>query len=292
MAVDHAVPDRRRADAWRAPLRRAVGILRVAIAVVACLVIAGSLTVLGKLIIDPDGSEEYTVGRRPTLFYRVFDNAQRMYLDTTYGEVMGSAHNSGGSVEATLEAIIFGADVIEADVVEIDGQLYTAHTPPLPIIGPRFFRGPTLERIWTASYRADAFKLDLKETSPDYVDLVVEFLTTRPIDRDIIVASRSPEVLATIRDRAPGTILLLSVPDVDTFTRLQGDVQLQRTIDGVTARESIIDAEMTAWLNERDLILFAWIVNDIERVNELIGLGVDGITTDNLAILTLLDEPS
>ncbi len=65
-----------------------------------------------------------------------------MYLDTTYGEVMGSAHNSGGSVEATLEAIIFGADVIEADVVEIDGQLYTAHTPPLPIIGPRFFRGP------------------------------------------------------------------------------------------------------------------------------------------------------
>lgn len=290
MALGQAVPQTLSHGTRPGTLRRVIEILRVAIAIAACLAIVGSLAVLGKLIVDPNGSEEFTVGRRPTLYYHVFDNEQRMYLDTTYGEVMGSAHNSGGSVEATLEAIIFGADVIEVDVVEIDGQLYAAHTPPLPFIGPRFFRGPTLERIWTASYRADAFKLDLKESSPEYVELVAEFLTSRPIDRDIIVASRSPQVLATLRQRAPEVTLLLSVPDADTFSRLQGNDALQHTLDGVTVRESLIDIDMTTWLSERDLLLFAWTVNDIERVNELVGLGVDGITTENLAILTLLDE--
>lgn len=292
MALGRAFPQRRRLRAQPGALRQFIDLLRVAIAALACLVIAGSVGMLGKLLIDPNGSEEFTVGRRPTLFYDVFDNEQRVFLDTTYGDVLGSAHNSGGSVEATLEAIIVGADVIEADVVEIDGQLYTAHTPPLPIIGPRFFRGPTLERIWTASYRADGFKLDLKETSPEYVELVAEFLVSRPIDRNLIVASRSPQVLAALRARAPDTILLLSVPDEETFARLQGSEALQQTIDGVTVRESLIDVEMVAWLAEHDLQLFAWTVNDIERVNELIQLGVDGITTDNLAILTLLDEPA
>ncbi|HYH13182.1 MAG TPA: glycerophosphodiester phosphodiesterase [Thermomicrobiales bacterium] len=292
MALARTAADQGRLPTLWGALGRATGVVRVSIAVLACLVIASSLGVIGKLVLDPNGAEEYTVGRRPTLFYRVFDNEQRMYLDTTYGEVLGSAHNSGGSVEATLEAIIVGADVIEVDVVELDGRLYAAHTPPLPYIGQRFFRGPTLERIWTASYRADAFKLDLKESSPEYVELVVEFLTTRPIEREIIVASRSPQVLATLRERAPNATLLLSVPDEDTFARLQASDALRQTLDGVTVRESLIDAETATWLTDHGLIFFAWTVNDIDRVNELIGLGVSGITTDNLAILTLLDEPA
>ena len=290
MALSPALPQPRLADPGPGLWRRAIGVLRVSIAMLACLVIAGSLGMLGKFIIDPNGSEEFTVGRRPTLFNQVFENEDRVFLESTYAEVLGSAHNSGGRVEATLEAIIFGADVIEVDVVEIDGALYSGHTPPIPYIGPRFFRGPPLERIWTASYRADAFKLDLKETSPEYVDLVAEFLVSRPIDRDIIVASRSPQVLATLRERAPDTILLLSVPSEKSFADLQANEALQDTIDGVTVRESIIDANMVAWLDEQGIGVFAWTVNDIERVNELIRLGVDGITTENLAILSLLGD--
>lgn len=268
--------------------RRAANILRLSIVLLTCLVIGGSIAMLGKLIIDPNGSEEFTVGRRPTLYYEVFENEERAFPDSSYADVVGVAHNSGGRIEATLEAIIFGADVIEVDVVSIDGTLYSGHSPPIPFIGPRFFRGPSLEQIWAASYRADALKLDLKESSPAYVELVAEFLVSRPLNRDIIVASRSPQALATLRERAPDAILLLSVSTEEELTALQTNGALQRTIDGVTVRESLVDATMVSWLSERDLRIFAWTVNDLGRVNTLIQLGVDGITTENLGLLTLL----
>ena len=61
---------------------------------------------------------------------------------------------------------------------------------------------------------------------------------------------------------------------------------------GITVRESLVNFEMMSWLDERDIRAFAWTVNDIQRVNELVGLGVAGITTDNLAILSLLGGQS
>lgn len=262
-----------------------------AIALLSLLVSAASLALLGMFIFNPDGSEEFTVSRRPTLYHDVFENDEREFLDTTYQEVIGFGHNSGGRIEATLQAIIFGADVIEVDVVEIDGELYAAHTPPLPIIGPRFFRGPTLEEVWFASYRTTGFMLDLKEDSPSYLELVAQFIEARPLTRDIIVASRSPEVLATLRERVPDAVLLLSVSSPDKFATLQTDETLQQTIDGVTMRESLINVEEATWLYEHELLTFAWTVNDIGRANELIRLGVDGITTDNLALLALFAAP-
>lgn len=264
--------------------------MRISIVLLAVLVIGGSAAMLGILIIDPNGSEEFTVSRRPTLYYEVFENEERAFADSSYADVIGVAHNSGGRIEATLEAIIFGADVIEVDVVAIDGALYSGHSPPIPFIGSRLFRGPSLERIWAASYRADALKLGLKETSPAYVELVADFLVSRPGDRDIIVASRSPEALVTLRERAPEAILLLSVPSDGVLTALQSDEALKQSIDGVTARESVIDATAMSWLSDGDFLVFAWTVNDLDRVNTLIQLGVDGITTENLAILTLLGE--
>lgn len=286
-----AAPPSTTESAWR----RLGRMLRWAAAILSVLAMLASVTLLAMFIVNPDGSEEFTVSRRPTLFHQVFENDQREFLDDTYQRVIGSAHNSGGRIEATLQAIIFGADVIEVDVVQLDGQLHAAHTPPLPLIGPRFFRGPTLEEVWTASYRAGALKLDLKESSPDYVELVARFLETRPLHREVMVASRSPQVLATLRERAPEAILLLSVPSDDAFRDLQADPPLQALIDGVTMRESLLDIDVVTWLTEEELIVFAWTVNDIGRANELIRLGVDGITTDNLALLSLFanveDEP-
>lgn len=277
-------------DRWR----RAITVLRVIVAVVASLVSGLSLLLLGVFAFNPNGTEEFTIGRRPGQFYQVFENEERAFPDETYANIRGVAHNSGGSVEATLEALIFGADVIEVDVVEIDGVLFSAHTPPLPFLGPRLFRGPSLERVWTASYRADAMMLDLKDSSAGYVDLVARFLNSRPPGRDVIVGSRSPDVLHTLNKQAPGAILLLSVPSAEAFETFQADTALQGVIDGVTIRESILDVDMAYWLANHELLIYAWTVNDLERVNELIQLGVDGITTDNLAVLTLLggQQPS
>lgn len=270
--------------------RQLLTLAKWALALLAVAIISGSLFLLGIFIFNPNGAEEFTVGRRPPQYYQLFDNEERAYLDETYARVQGVAHNSGGSIETTVEALIFGADVIEVDVVSIDGQLHAAHTPPLPFIGPRFFRGPSLERVWTASYRAEAMKLDLKEDSPAFVALVSDFLTSRQPGRDVIVASRSTFVLYTLSVQAPEAILLLSVPDEDAFDALMEDTSLQGVIDGVTIRESVLNYDRALRLQEAELLIYAWTVNDIARVNELVGMRVNGITTDNLALLTLLGD--
>jgi glycerophosphoryl diester phosphodiesterase len=42
------------------------------------------------------------------------------------------------------------------------------------------------------------------------------------------------------------------------------------------------------WAHRHKLLILAWTVNDSQRLNELVRLGVDGITTANLAILQAL----
>src|SRR5687767_6288280 len=82
--------------------QRIADMLRTGIAVVAVLTLAGSIGLIAKFIIDPDGSEEFTVSRRPSLYYEVFDNDQRAFPEEIYERVIGSAHNSGGRIEATV----------------------------------------------------------------------------------------------------------------------------------------------------------------------------------------------
>ena len=40
-----------------------------------------------------------------------------------------------------------------------------------------------------------------------------------------------------------------------------------------------------AWFKDRGLLVFAWTVDDVAQLNDLVALGIDAVTTDNLAIL-------
>lgn len=266
---------------------RLAGAARILLVAIASVVISGSLYLLAYMVMNPEGAEEWTVGRRPNQYYTAIDHDALTFSTAAYGTIFGVAHNSGGSIEATLEALINGADVIEIDVVELDGALYSAHTPPLPFLGQRWFRGPRLDRVWAASVGADAVMLDLKDSSPHFVRLVGDFLESRPSTRQVIVSSRSPWVLQLLRVRAPEAILLLSVPHDAALRAMQNNEPLLETIDGITVRHTALDADHAAWLSDQGLLVFAWTVEDLERVNELMRLGVDGITSDNLAIVSL-----
>lgn len=261
---------------------------KVIVSLLAVVVISGAIYVLGLFILRPDLGEEFTVGLRPNQFYSAIDPDARMFAPEAYGVVWGVAHNSGASTDAILDALVNGADFIEVDVVEVDGRLRAAHTAPLPIVGSRLFRGPTLDRVWTASYQADARMLDLKESTPAYVNLVIEFLNSHPTSEPVLVSSRDAWVLRSIRIGAPHALLLLSVPDEATLNRIQHSEALIDLIDGITVRHTALTPESATWLQMEGLLVFAWTVNDIDRVNELMTLGVDGITSDNLAIVTLL----
>lgn len=257
---------------------------------VACasVVIVISLVALVIFIFFPRLAEEYTAGLRPTVFYAPLpQDSIAPDLEGTYEQIFGVAHNSGDSVPATLAALASGADAIELDVVSLDGALYSSHAPPLPLIGRGVFRGPSLEAIWTAAAQTDLVKFDLKESSPEYLELVLGFLETHKRDHQVVIATNDRGSLHFFADRMPEILRFSSVGDRGELNALRKDPELVALVNGVSIQEALVDEETAGWLNERSLRVLAWTVNDLDRANDLIRLGVDAITTDNLALMAL-----
>lgn len=251
--------------------------------------IAISVVALGIFIFFPTLAEEFTAGLRPSLFYAPLpQDVIAADLEQEYEQVFGVAHNSGDSVPATLAALASGADAIEIDVVSLDGALYSSHAPPLPWIGSSVFRGPSLEAVWTAAAQTDLVKFDLKESTPEFLELVLGFLATHKQDHQVVIATDDPASLRFFADRMPDVLRFFSVGDREELTSLREDPDLVALIDGVSIQEALVDEETAGWLNERDLRVLVWIVNDLGRANDLVRLGVDAITTDNLALMGLL----
>jgi hypothetical protein len=254
--------------------------------VISSVVIAISVVALGFLVFFPTTAAEYTSGLRPSLFYAELPS-DLIADDLDYASVIGIAHNSGDSVQATLAALAGGADAIEMDVVSLNGRLYSSHGSPLPLIGPAAFRGPSVEEIWAAAAQTDLVQFDLKESSTEFLELVKDFIVTHQEEHQIVVSSDDPDSLRYLADRPPGVLLFRSVGDQQDLTSLQEDPELAALIDGVTIRNDLVDEETARWMTEHDLHMIVWTVNDLGRANELVDLGVDGITTDNLALLGL-----
>ena len=91
-----------------------------------------------------------------------------------------------------------------------------------------------------------------------------------------------------LKDRLPNAHVYLSVPNRETFDRLTDHEHLVCQLDGFSMHHRHITEDIMTVLKARDQRIIAWTVNDLTRVNELVRLGVDGITSDNLAILELL----
>ena len=271
-------------SAWGRRLRVAIGVGE-GIAVAASLAVIGvCVLVLWVLIADPQRGEGWTSGLRPVQYY---DELEADLL-ADYASTFAVAHNSGDTVDSTLEALYYGADVIEVDVVALNGRLYAAHDSPPLWIGNNVFRGPLLQRIWIASAGAKAIKLDLKENSPEFLNLLLDFLEDRRGQRLVMIASRDIDLLRTIAEREPSVLRIFSSSSDAQFSRLEEDPAVLEVIHGVSLRHGLIDEERAAWLQQHRLLTIAWTVNDLERMNELVLLGVDAITTDNLAIMRLL----
>lgn len=205
-----------------------------------------------------------------------------------YGQVFTVSHNSGESLRTIRVALNHGATAIEIDVASLNGRLIASHESPSGAIQRSSFRGLSLNDAWRASAPADVIQLDLKENSPQFLSSLFAFLDRNPTTQQVIVSSRSVTTLQAFEQRAPSVHRFLSIN-----TQMQLDVVLSNRgtlelIDGVTLRQSLITADVTAQLIEQNVIIIAWTVNDLRRVNELVPLGVTGFTTENLAIVDIL----
>lgn len=227
-----------------------------------------------------------TIGIAPEVFYGQLDGT----LLDNYGETLAVAHNAGDRIGSMREALRYGADIIEIDVVAVGGNLYAAHDVPDPYFGLVTFHGPSLDSIWKEAVSTGIVKFDLKEATPSFVNLIVSFVQRHPGDYQLVLASRSPAALERLRARIPQAILLFSISTPDMFAALKANSQLNKVIDGVTIRATLLDQQTADWLKQQKMLIFAWTVNDLADVNALVKLGVTAVTTDNLAIMEILGK--
>lgn len=231
-------------------------------------------------------AQVYTGAAPPEQFY------QKVHLepalDHDYKNVLGVAHNAGNNLGTLAKALRYGAGAIEVDVISARGRLVANRVQPLPRLAKLLSRGPTLAEVWDRAAAADVIKLDLKQSDRGFLNELVAFLAPRAKSRRVMIASGDPGALAYLHSRLPDATLLFSAGWPDAVHELQSDPALQKVIGGVSLFQGLADANLVAWLHEHKLLVLTWTVNDSQRLNELVRLGVDGITTANLAILRAL----
>jgi glycerophosphoryl diester phosphodiesterase len=250
----------------------------VGAAVVAALVVAA--------IVAWPHAQRYTGAAPPAQFYEKVQLEPA--LDREYEHVLGVAHNAGNNLGTLDKALRYGADAIEIDVISARGQFRAGRDQPLPRLARQVFQGPTLAEAWDRAAAADVVKLDLKQTDRGFLNDLVAFVAPRAKSRRVMIASGDPGTLLYLHSRLPEATMLFSLGWPDAVHQLQSDPALQKAIGGVSAFQGLVDANLVAWLHQHKLLVLAWTVNDSQRFNELVRLGVDAITTANLAILRAL----
>ena len=266
--------------ARRSPVTRS----HLLVTLVTLCAIAAGLSLTSYVSARADRAEQRLFGHWPT-YYSGPLNAEPL---ADYGRVFSVAHNAGTSLNTTRQAIASEADVVEIDVALMNDTLVSAHIPPYPVFGSWFFRGPSLESAWNASAEADVVQLDLKESGAALRKLLFRFLELHANDRTVLVATSDVTTLGLLRERFPQVLRFLSVPDSGRLASLHADADLVDLIDGVTIRYQLVTAESVERLKALGLIVLAWTVNDLATVNEFVQWGVDGVSTNNLAIMELL----
>ncbi|MBX3069547.1 MAG: glycerophosphodiester phosphodiesterase [Thermomicrobiales bacterium] len=251
------------------------------------LVILVNAGFLGFNLFFPDPVSRLTEGVIPRQYYSQFDADPLPSYDGTYG----IGHNTGDSIDKITAAIEAGAQGIEIDVIAYRGDLYARHNLPVTVFGEFGFRPVKLEEAWEAA-TTEVVQLDLKDTSVSFLNNLSRFLDRHQEDKRIVlVSSWDLDVLRSIQESNPWVGRLLSIGSQEQFDSVlvsYDEIQQNRLINGVTIRHDLLDAPTVFWLKERTLLIFAWTVESLSRVNELTLLGIDAVVTDNLAILNLL----
>lgn len=229
-------------------------------------------------------ARHFSQGLPPQQFRDELDPA----LLKDYHGVLGVAHNAANRLDTLQVALEHGADVVEADLISVRGELVAGRDHPMSWLTNQIFRGPTLAQVWDAAEPADVLKLDLKRDDAAFLDDLVTFLAPRQGSREVMVATRDRDAIVRLHRDLPEITLLLSIGFPEGVQQLRSDAELQAAIGGVTIFQGLVDATLAGWLHERDLLVLAWPVNDVQRLNNLVRLSVDGVTTANLAILEVL----
>lgn len=228
----------------------------------------------------------------------------------------------GGSLEApenTIESFNYsleiGSDIIETDIqLSSDGIPYIFHDDDLkriPGIEKNFndlsslkinalnifnsYKIPTLEETFN-KFPNTKFQIDFK--TDEVVDPAIELINKLPhIKKNLCVASFSSQRLQKIRSKLKGVTYSMGEYEVlkillKSFGIYRGEVSgdcLQIPIYRYGIK--IVTKRFVEYCKSQNIKISVWTINNLEEMDYLIGLKVDGIITDKpKALIDLLNS--
>jgi glycerophosphoryl diester phosphodiesterase len=206
------------------------------------------------------------------------------------------AHRAGNDLEALRAAVAAGVDVVEADVHEHRGRLEVRHLKtmgPLPYLWDRWELVPAsaprleLAGVLGAVRPGTLFMLDLKGRGTAVGTAVAAALHEIVPGHDVIVCSRHWPAVEAVAQRLDYVRAVLSARTRLELARLRGHVGARRPY-GVSVHRSLLTAPLVAELHQSVDVVMTWPVNTPTVLDQVLGVGVSGVISDEPAILDLL----
>lgn len=207
------------------------------------------------------------------------------------------AHRTPSTRAACERLAAAGAQVFEADVqIDENDRLVVSHFFPLGRLLQRdnwrirwhtgAARDPRVADVDALVPRGAAILLDLKETDRQRrARLISAIIASLPERERFRACTADPEDLGELRDAGFRTWRT-----VGSRRQLAGVLSAGAlSDDAVTIRHSLLSADVVHELRKLTPAVVAWTVNDPARARRLRDLGVDGVTTDRIAVLHALN---
>ena len=208
------------------------------------------------------------------------------------------AHRAGNSLAGLRQANVLGVDVVECDVHEYRGRLEVRHLKtagPLPFLWDRWELASAsaprlgLAELLDAGRHDVTFMLDLKGRRTSAARSVATLIHEGGHHRDVLVCGRhwpSVEAVSVLPYVRP----VLSARTRGELGRLLTLLESQcgELPAGLSVHQSMLDAATVTRLRTRVDLLMTWPVNDVSTLDRLTDLGVSGIISDSVEVLTEL----
>jgi glycerophosphoryl diester phosphodiesterase len=228
------------------------------------------------------------------------------------------AHGFGNSRRRLACALSGPVDLIEADVWFQDGKMVVRHERklgPLPLlvdertslqIGSehgwrlplwRWFialqRNPlALQEVLAKAKDRRGLLLDLKGgyggREKALAQALAEMLQRMGMEEQATICGLNWPLVGHLRAAAPHLKIHYSIGSADELRAFQAMLE-RDSVRGICLNQSLAEEPLIERLKGLGITIYTWAVDDLQRARELLELGVDGIISNSLEMLGLLD---
>ena len=228
---------------------------------------------------------------------------------------MAFAHRGGtefapeNTYEAFSSAVDIGYKYLETDVhPNADNKLMAFHDPTVDRVTnhkgricdftsselkkirvKEKFQIPFLENL-IESFSQNFFSIDMK--SDQSVKPLIQLVKSMNVVDRVCFASFSQDRLNYVREEFDNRCITSMGPKEIIKTKILSLINFKMRIAPKISslpiaryKIKLLDKRHIDFLKSLNIKVIAWTINDVEEINKLINLGVDGIMTDNISVL-------